>query len=146
MRTVPLVVQGTPSVSGSQSALAPAGPHADAVANLHWILTWGGVIIFLLVILLTAAAILLPPERRQRHRRPAVRRLDGPRLPHRRAERSAGRLPDRAGAARRPAGRLRVEVVGEQWWWRVVYLDDDKPRFETANETRVPVGTRSSTW
>ena len=65
MRTVPLVVQGTPSVSGSQSALAPAGPHADAVANLHWILTWGGVIIFLLVILLTAAAILLPPERRR---------------------------------------------------------------------------------
>jgi cytochrome c oxidase subunit 2 len=33
------------------------------------------------------------------------------------------------------AQALRIEVVGEQWWWRVRY-----PGFETANEIRVPVG------
>ena len=142
MRTVPLVVQGTPSVSGSQSALAPAGPHADAVANLHWILTWGGVIIFLLDPADRGrhpAAAGTPP----RHRRPAVRRLDGPRLPI--VVLSAllvyGFLIVQGPLAAPPA-KLRVEVVGEQWWWRVVYLDDEgKPRFETANEIRVPVGT-----
>jgi cytochrome c oxidase subunit 2 len=36
---------------------------------------------------------------------------------------------------------LRIEVVGEQWWWRVHYLDADGRRdFATANEIRVPVG------
>jgi cytochrome c oxidase subunit 2 len=30
---------------------------------------------------------------------------------------------------------LRIEVIGEQWWWRVRY-----PDFETANEIRVPIG------
>lgn len=30
---------------------------------------------------------------------------------------------------------LRIEVTGEQWWWRVRYA-----QFETANEIRVPVG------
>jgi cytochrome c oxidase subunit 2 len=32
-------------------------------------------------------------------------------------------------------GALRIEVTGEQWWWRVRYAD-----FETANEIRLPVG------
>jgi cytochrome c oxidase subunit 2 len=34
-------------------------------------------------------------------------------------------------------GELRVDVVGEQWWWRVRYRD---PSFETANEIHLPVG------
>ena len=112
------------------------------VANLHWILTWGGVIIFLLVILLTAAAILLPPERRRAIAGQRFVAWMGLAFPIVVLSALLVALPDRAGAARRPAGQLRVEVVGEQWWWRVVYLDDEgKPRFETANETRVPVGT-----
>jgi cytochrome c oxidase subunit II len=36
---------------------------------------------------------------------------------------------------------LKIEVVGEQWWWRVRYLDDaGKADFVTANELRIPVG------
>jgi cytochrome c oxidase subunit 2 len=34
-------------------------------------------------------------------------------------------------------GELRLEVRGEQWWWRVRY---DNPSFETANEIHLPVG------
>jgi cytochrome c oxidase subunit 2 len=143
MRTVPLVVQGTPPVSGSQSILAPAGPHAEAVANLHWILTWGGAAIFLLVILLTAAAILLPPERRRAivgQRFVAWMGLAFP-ISVLSALLVYSFLVVQGPLAAPPA-KLRVEVVGEQWWWRVVYLDDEgKPRFETANEIRVPVGT-----
>lgn len=36
---------------------------------------------------------------------------------------------------------LRIEVIGEQWWWRVHYLDAAGGiDFVTANELRIPVG------
>ena len=36
---------------------------------------------------------------------------------------------------------MRIEVIGEQWWWRVRYLDGaGRPEFETANEIRIPGG------
>src|SRR5690606_11810142 len=34
---------------------------------------------------------------------------------------------------------MRVAVVGERWWWRVIYEDADGTRFESANELRIPV-------
>lgn len=34
---------------------------------------------------------------------------------------------------------LRIEVVGEQWWWRVIYHHPDGSTTETANELRFPV-------
>ncbi len=38
-------------------------------------------------------------------------------------------------------GHLRIEVRGEQWWWRVRYLTPDGP-VDLANELRLPVGER----
>lgn len=38
----------------------------------------------------------------------------------------------------RPA--LRIEVTGEQWWWRLGYRDRDGNTFAEANEIRIPVG------
>jgi cytochrome c oxidase subunit 2 len=38
------------------------------------------------------------------------------------------------------ADALRIEVVGEQWWWRVRYLPETAEAVETANELRIPVG------
>lgn len=36
---------------------------------------------------------------------------------------------------------LRIEVTGEQWWWRVKYLDANGAiDFVTANELRIPTG------
>jgi cytochrome c oxidase subunit 2 len=37
-------------------------------------------------------------------------------------------------------GDLRIEVDGEQFWWRVRYLAADSDAVTTANEIRVPVG------
>jgi cytochrome c oxidase subunit 2 len=38
---------------------------------------------------------------------------------------------------------LTVEVIGKQWWWQVRYASADPSlTFETANEIRIPVGTR----
>lgn len=37
--------------------------------------------------------------------------------------------------------RLTIEVRGHQWWWEVIYHDDQPSRmFTTANEIHVPVG------
>jgi cytochrome c oxidase subunit 2 len=142
MRTVPLVVRGTPAIPDSQSVLEPAGPHAEAVATLHSIMTWGGAAIFALVMLLTAAAILLPAESRRAIASERFVAWMGLAFPV--VVLSAllvyGFVAVQGPLAAPPA-KLRVEVVGEQWWWRVRYLDEDgKPRFETANEIRVPVG------
>lgn len=35
---------------------------------------------------------------------------------------------------------VRIEVVGEQWWWRVAYSGTDGARIASANEIRIPVG------
>jgi cytochrome c oxidase subunit 2 len=38
-------------------------------------------------------------------------------------------------------GTLRIEVTGEQYWWRVRYpADGPLPAFTTANEVRIPAG------
>jgi cytochrome c oxidase subunit 2 len=37
-------------------------------------------------------------------------------------------------------GDLRIRVTGEMWWWRVHYLDGENVLFETANEIHIPVG------
>ena len=37
-------------------------------------------------------------------------------------------------------GGLRIDVMGEQWWWRIRYPDGGEGTFETANEIRLPVG------
>ncbi|HXV31258.1 MAG TPA: c-type cytochrome, partial [Sinorhizobium sp.] len=43
-------------------------------------------------------------------------------------------------SAARADGRLRIEVTGEMWWWRVTYVDEAGRRIESANEIRLPVG------
>jgi cytochrome c oxidase subunit 2 len=36
---------------------------------------------------------------------------------------------------------LTIEVTGQQWWWKIRYLDDDPSRvLTTANEIHIPVG------
>ena len=41
--------------------------------------------------------------------------------------------------ARREPTRIRIEVTGEQWWWRVAYRRRRRP-IASANEIRIPVG------
>lgn len=54
-------------------------------------------------------------------------------------------LPQILAAA--PDERLRIEVTGNQWWWRVRYVTSDgRMPVETANEVRLPVGQRVNTY
>ena len=134
--------------AGVQSALDPAGEEAAQLAQLFWIMAAGGGLIWLGVV-----SILLYGLRR---RRAAV------------SERAAGRLIFWGGAIMpslllflllgyalwlmpelRPFARaneeqgLRIEVTGEQFWWRVAYhpADGNGPIL-SANELRLPVGER----
>lgn len=35
---------------------------------------------------------------------------------------------------------MRIEVTGEQWWWRIAYTGAGGSKFASANEIRIPVG------
>jgi cytochrome c oxidase subunit 2 len=129
-------------LDGIQSVLNPQGPDAALIAEISWVLFIGGALIFVGVMALAAYAVLAKRES---------------------AARLAPRMLIVGGGIVFPAvtlfvlliyslaraaslhpvddNALRIEVVGEQWWWRVHYLDADGRRdFATANEIRVPVG------
>jgi cytochrome c oxidase subunit II len=36
--------------------------------------------------------------------------------------------------------QLQVDIVGEQWWWRIAYAPSSGPPVASANEIRIPVG------
>lgn len=138
-----LIVPLVAGCQGVQSALDPAADAAGRLAALSWAMFAGGAAIFLAVMILLLVALFARPERRRW-------------LADRRVVVAGGlifpvltlstlltyglflmRRPDLASAA----DPLRIEVVGEQYWWRVRYpRDGDTPEFTTANEVQVPVG------
>lgn len=127
-------------LEGPQSALAPAGPHAQEIARTAWMLFGGAAAIFVLVLALAALAILRRPRWLSSRSTVVVGGVVFPLV-------VLGALlvdtlqgpPHLWASTMRPA--LVVDVVGEQWWWRIAYLDDrGEPDFVTANEIRMPVG------
>ncbi len=127
---------------GIQSALDPAGGDALRIYRLALVMTAGGCLIFLLVTGLLLYAIFAAPERRAwlGSRRTVV--IGGLAFP---IVVLSGLLPYGLIVMRdtdmpRP-GALPVEVIGEQYWWRVTYpADQERAAFATANELVVPVG------
>ncbi|WP_313606166.1 cytochrome c oxidase subunit II [Rhizobium sp.] len=141
---IALLVLPLTSCSGTHSALDPAGPEAANVAQLFFVMLAGGVVIWVGLV----AALIYSARKKREH-----------------SEESAGRVILWGGAViptiilcallsygmwLMPAIRpwvpddqqvRRIEVTGEQFWWRVRYLDEaGETMFETANEVRIPVG------
>jgi cytochrome c oxidase subunit 2 len=123
------------------SAFEAFGPVSGSVLQMTWVLFLGAGIILLLVVALTVYAVAAPPERRRWLGTASAIVAGGVVFPV--ATLTAllvyglvmAREDIDAGAT-----MLRIEVIGEQWWWRVRYLDADGiPQFETANEIRIPV-------
>jgi cytochrome c oxidase subunit 2 len=116
-----------------QSVLNAYGPDAAIIAEISWVLFGGGAAIFIAVMALAVYAV--------RGRMPGVSErllIVGGGIVFPALTLTALLLYSLTrAAALHPAepAALRIEVVGEQWWWRVRY-----PDFETANEIRVPVG------
>jgi cytochrome c oxidase subunit 2 len=127
-------------LDGAQSALNPQGPAASEIAALSWLLFFGAALIFIAVMALTAYALWAERARRVWLTRYVFIAAAGIVFPFviLTALLIHVLLPSDALPSSPP---LRIEVVGEQWWWRVHYLRPDGSReFATANEIRVPVG------
>jgi cytochrome c oxidase subunit II len=129
--------------AGVQSALAPAGPGADRIALLTFVLLGLCAVVLLLVVL--AAWLSIQGSDRVRGWLADTRFViaGGVALPTivLSALLAYGLWIMQAAAVMPGAsGAMQVEVVGEQWWWRVTYRGRDGSRIESANEIRIPVG------
>jgi cytochrome c oxidase subunit 2 len=127
---------------GVQSALDPAGPDANRIYLLTLVMTVGGVLIFVGVTALLLYAIFAPPERRSWLGTSRTIVFGGLAFP---ILTLTALFPYGLTVLRNTdlpvPGALRIEVVGEQYWWRVRYsADGGDPEFTTANEIRIPVG------
>ena len=120
-----------------QSALAPNGPEAGAIAILTGVLVAGAAAVLVLVTVLAVLALRAP---RPWLARPSAIVAGGVALP---GVVLFALLVHASLAVPRsnPGASVRVEVVGHQWWWEVAYLDASGKRdFVTANEIRIPAG------
>lgn len=127
-------------LTGSQSALDPAGTQAAAIARLTWIMFAGGGVIFVLVMTFLAVALAGPLRYRAwlADRRSIL--IGGIAFP---VVVLSALLIYGLSLARTitasPADALQIHVVGEQFWWRVRYSLTDGGTVETANEIHVPI-------
>lgn len=124
-----------------QSALHPTAQNPREVAQLFWVMAVAGALIWAVVMGIAIWAVLSP--RRPRSERfadhfilaggaifPTV--VLAALLVH------GLRLLSVWHSADRPD--LLVEIVGEQFWWRIAYVLPDGTRVETANELHLPQG------
>ena len=141
---------------GIQNAINSAGPQADNIAGLWWLMFAVCSIVFVLVMI----ALLLAIRNRTREPQSAIApmlELDQEQERRRRnvvltavvltviilfvftiASFSAGRSMSADMASK---NGLTIEVTGFQWWWQFRYLDVDASNiFTTANEIHIPVG------
>lgn len=138
--TVSLALAGCQDI---QSTLAPHGPHAMQIAQLAWILFAGGAAILLLVVVALLAAIRGSTKLRALLAREGTVVFAGIVFP---AVVLTGLLGYGVWLMRTstaaPVSRdlVRIDVVGEQWWWRLAYSDADGRSIASANEIRIPVG------
>jgi cytochrome c oxidase subunit 2 len=132
-----------PACDGIQSVLDPRGPDAQQIAVMSWIMFAEGALIFLIVMALAAYALFASPNRRAKIGRRDLIIGGGILFP---VVMLSALLIYSLTVADAIVGTvepvaLRIEVVGEQWWWRVHYLDSaGKPQVATANEIHIPVG------
>jgi cytochrome c oxidase subunit II len=128
--------------SGMQAVLAPAGPHAGWVADLSWVMFTAGGLILLLVVVMTAIAMFGPAGLRAAIGRRATVVIGGIAFPLVvLAALFIWVLGGSSALVTAGPPALRIEVVGERWWWRVHYLDAaGEAQLVTANEIRIPVG------
>lgn len=131
------------AVSGRHSALDPAGPYAQSIANLFWIFLAVCTAVWVLVV-----AFLLAATFRRRSRPVSQRALVVS------VSTAAGVTAIvlfallfssvRTGnklSAMAPKRPLMIHVTGQQWWWYVEYKDPFPVRqFSSANEIYIPVG------
>ena len=126
---------------GTQSALDPHGPAAGSIAALTWFLFGLMTAVFAIVIAVAWLAIGGPESVRRFIAQQRAIVAGGIVFP---AVVLSGLLVYGLWLMRADASAadrdVRIEVSGEQWWWRVKYILADGRIFESANEIRLPIG------
>ena len=126
-----------------QSVLYPAGSDAEAIATLGWVMFGTATAIFLGVLAIAIGGYLGGESIRRRLASRSFIVIAGAVFP---AVVLAALLVyalTLTGARISPIepNVLRIEIIGEQWWWRVRYPAAGEAReVVTANEIRVPTG------
>jgi cytochrome c oxidase subunit 2 len=131
-----------PNCAGVQSALHAAGPTAERLRDIGWIMIAGATAIFILVAAFTALAVYAPDRRRAWLRHRATIFFGGLALPVTllSALLIYGFLPTNPLGGTTASASYRIRVTGERWWWRVDYLGADGQTIASANEIRLPAG------
>ena len=129
--------------SGPQTTLVPAGRDAERIADLFFWMAAVALVVWAIVIGLALVATRRPPASNP-HTAARLIIGGGVVLP---TVVLAGLLAYGlslmpAVLAPGPEGGVRIQVSGEQWWWRVGYLPPGGQRIELANEIRLPLGER----
>ncbi|HSO47715.1 MAG TPA: cytochrome c oxidase subunit II [Rhizobiaceae bacterium] len=135
-----------PGTNG-QSALHPAGSGAQWIMDLTWVMTIGATIIFIIVMLLVWMAVKGPAGLRGVLASRAMIMAGGVAFPvvvlTALLAWGLAIARDIRVSAQEPA--VRIEVSGEQWWWRITYLDSaQRPLFATGNEIHLPAGSEAA--
>ncbi len=129
--------------TGVQSAFDSFGEDARTIAKIGWILFAGGGVIFAAVIALAAGALFGRDRLRATLADSRAIVAGGVVFPLvvlaalliYTLFAAAHMVRDRAVPA------VQIEVIAEQWWWRVRYLDAaGRHDFTTANEIHIPTG------
>ncbi|HEX6898400.1 MAG TPA: cytochrome c oxidase subunit II [Thermoanaerobaculia bacterium] len=136
-----------------QSALDPAGPQAERIGDVWWLMFWVCAVVMALVTLALLGGLLHARRRRESEAPQPI----APESHRRMTWVVSGALATTAVillvllAASVSTGRalgsltspdaLVIEVIGRQWWWEVRYMDDQPSNILTdANEIHIPVG------
>lgn len=141
---------------GIQNAINPAGPQADNLSRLWWLMFTVCSVVFVLVMIVLLLAL------RNRTKEPPSETPPVVEPPHEQERRRSSVVISAVSVtiivlfvfliASFSAGRsmtaelahkngLSIEVTGHQWWWEVRYKDVDASNiFTTANEIHIPVG------
>ncbi len=142
---VGLVVSGVliGGCKDTQSVLVPKGPGAAQIAHLSWILFAFATVVLIVVVVACWVAIRGSDAMRARLAATTAVIVGGAAFPVLTLTVLLGyglwlthanvQLPGEGSA-------VRIEVVGEQWWWRVAYAGPGGRSVASANEIRIPAG------
>ncbi|MEF3077043.1 cytochrome c oxidase subunit II [Methylobacter sp. Wu1] len=138
-----IVLPTLASCAGEQSAFVGLGPVASRISLLMWIMFIAAALITVLMCVLVFVAITGSGSWRQTLTREKTVVLGGIAFPVVTLSAlliygfSVLRVGEELVQAENP---VRIAMVGEQWWWRVIYRHDDGRTTESANEIRIPTG------
>lgn len=132
------------SCSNEPSALSPAGEEADAIYVLFRTMTIGAAIIWVGVVALMIYSFRASHRAHRRQTSQALILWGGAVFPSATLllllSYALWLMPDIRPWTETGGNGLRIEVTGEQYWWRIRYLDDQgELLFETANELLLPL-------